>query len=170
MAPSTATHDDTQRAGTFLGGWGGVLAVISGLALAFALSPIMNNLVSLVHRVLVSSGMSSDTAILTLYWLGMISIGVGFLLALGSSDTRMDRLRGGVGDWSTVLIEILIVAGIALFWVFAGATWAVYGDAFNAYEAAVELPAVGLMVLMIASAVLIRWMRHRRTPETQLPS
>ena len=170
MAPSTATHDHTQRVGTFLGGWGGVLAVISGLALAFALSPLMNTFVSLVHGVLVSSVMSPGAATLSLYWLGMVSVGVGFLIALGSSDERIDRLRGGVGDWTAELLETLIVAGIALFWVFAGATWAIYADEFNTYEAAVELPAVGLMVLMIAGAVLMSWIRHRRAREARPPS
>lgn len=170
MATPTATHDNTQRAGTFLRGWGGVLAVVSGLALAFILSPVMNKLVLLVHGVLVSSGMSPDAATMTLYWLGMISIGVGFLIALGSSDTRIDRLRGGVGDWSVELLETLIVAGVALFWVFAGATWAIYAAEFNAYEAAVELPAVGLVVLMVAGAMLIRWTRHRRARQVRQPS
>ena len=170
MATTTATRDDSQRVGTFLKGWGGVIAVILGLVLAFALSPLMNEFVAVLHSALVSLGMSPGAATLTFYWAGMVAIGVGFIIALASSDTRMDRLRGGVGDWSALLIESLIVAGTALFWVFAGATWANYVDEFNTYEGTIELPALGLLLVLIASAVLIRWLRRRRVSEAQRPS
>ncbi len=161
MATTTATRDDTHDVGTFLKGWGGVAAVVLGLVVAFALAPVMNEFVTLVHRAFVSTGMSPSAATMAFYWLGMIAIGVGLIIALAGSDTRMDRLRGGVGDWSTLVLETLAVAGVALFWVFAGATWANYVDEFNTYEPTVELPAVGLLVLMLASAVLIRWVRSR---------
>lgn len=165
MARTIATWDDTQQVGTFLRGWGGVAAVILGLVLAFALSPLMNQAVALVHGAFVSLGTSPDAATMTLYWLGMISIGVGFFIALVGSDRRMDRLRGGVGDWSTLVQETLVVLGVALFWVFAGATWANYVDEFNTYEASIELPAIGLLLLMIAGAVLVRWIRRHRSSD-----
>ena len=146
------------------------MAVILGLVLAFALSPLMNKFVAVLHSALVSLGMSPGAATLAFYWAGMVAAGVGFIIALAGSDARMDRLRGGVGDWSALLMETLVVTGIALFWVFAGATWANYVDEFNTYKAAIELPALGLLLVMIVSAVLIRWLRRRRLSEAQLPS
>jgi len=170
MPATYQSRDDTERVGPFLGGWGGVVAVLLGIAVALALYPVISELVSWLHRAMVDLGASADGATMTLYWLGMVAIGAGFLVAFVGSDVRMDRLRGGIGDWSTLLRETLIALGVASLWLAAAATWDNFGDEFNTYEAGIELPAVGLLLLMIASAIVIGWIRRRRASEVQEPS
>ena len=159
---SSTGHHESQQMGTFLGGWGGVIAVLLGIALAVALSPVIQELILLFRRVMITLGMSADTAVVVIYWMGMIAIGIGVAIVLIGSDERMDQLRGGVGDWQAVLRETLIATGVVSLWVMAGSTWTLFVDEFNTYGPATELSAVGTLVLIIVGSVVIRWMRHRR--------
>ena len=163
MTSITHSRDDMQDVGAFLNGWGGVLAVVLGIAVAFALSPLVRELISMLHDLLIDLGMTADAAVATIYWLGMIAIGAGVVIALAGPDRRMDRLRSGVGDWPTVVREALIATVAFSLWFAAGSTWALYADEFNTLGNATELSALGVLVLIIAGAALYRWMRYRRS-------
>jgi hypothetical protein len=162
--------DHSQQPATFLRGWGGVVAALLGIAVPVALSPLISKLVSLFERAMVASGMTRDVAIMILYWLQYIGIGAGFAIVFLSTGKRMDALRGGMADWSTVLREALVVACAVALWVAANSAWESYGDTFNTYGAATELPAVGLMVLIIAGSAIAWWARRRRSSAGKRPS
>jgi len=105
-----------------------------------------------------------------LYWLQFIGTGVGFAIVFLSTGRRMDALRTGMADWSTVLREAVVVAFAVALWVAANSAWSAYADTFNTYDSATELPSIGFMVLIIAGSVIIWWVRRRRSsPEGELP-
>lgn len=158
---TTSGDMDARQTGTFLRGWGGLIAVLLGIGIAGLLTPVIRWLVELLYRAMTGLGLTADGAVLAIYWLGMIAIGAGFVVAFLGPEERMSALRVGVGDWMTVLEESLIAACAAGLWFFAAQTWLLYGDEFNTYGNATELSAVGVMVAIIAGAVLGRWLRHR---------
>ena len=149
----------------FLMGWGGAIAVLLGIGIAVALLPLMSSIVLLLVGALEALGMSAGAAVLTLYWLQAIAIGVGIFIAVAGPDERMDRLRGGVAEWSTLVREVLVITGVVSLWVFAWATWDEYVDVFNTYANAVELPMIGLLVVMIVASIVVRIVRKRRFAE-----
>lgn len=160
------TSDRSRESGTFLGGWGGAVAVLLGTAVPIALSSVIGEVVALLERALVSLGMTSDSAVMTIYWLQFIGIGAGFAIIFLGRGTRMAALRRGVGDWSAVLREALVIACAVTLWVAANEAWQAYEDTFNTYGSATELPAIGLMVLIIAGSALAGWVRRRRRRRT----
>jgi len=171
MGALSGSRGDTHDVGTFLSAWGDLLGVLLGIAIALALWPVMDNFVLLIHSALVALGMTADAATVALYWLGMFAIGAGFLVAFNGPDVRVDRLRAAGSEWAALLLVALTAAGATALWLTAAATWASYEDEFNTYEAGTELPAVGLAVVMIAGAVVLRWTRRRRrSAESQQPS
>lgn len=148
----------------FLFGWGGALAVLLGMGTAILLFPVLRQLVLWLEQLFEAVGMSGPGAVVVLYWLQAIAIAVGVLVAVAGSDERMDRLRAGVGDWGGLFKEYLVVTAVVSLWVFASATWDVYVDVFNTYEASIELPMLGLLLLAVVASIAVRVTRsHRKT-------
>ena len=160
----------SQQSGAFLRGWGGVIAALLGIAVPIALSPVIGELVLLLERAMVASGMTRDAAVMTLYWLQFIGIGAGFTIVFLSTGRRMDALRTGMADWSTMLREALVVACAVALWVAANAAWEAYADTFNTYDSATELPAIGLMVLIIVGSAIAWWAGRRRSSASERSS
>ncbi len=139
-----------------------MVAVILGTVIAIASSPLIRELIILLVRGLEAVGMTTDAAVMTLYWLQAIAIGAGVAIAVAGSHARMDGLRAGGGDWITLLRETLVVAGVVVLWVFASLTWDAFVSVFNTYGATTELPMIALLVLFIAGSVTVRLLRRRR--------
>jgi hypothetical protein len=153
--------DRSRESGTFLWGWGGLAAVLFGVAVPIALSFLIGEVVSLLERALVSLGTTKGSAVMTMYWLQFIGIGAGFAIVFLSKGTRMDALRKGVGDWPSLVREALVIASAVTLWVAANEAWQAYGDTFNTYGTATELTAAGLMVLIIAVSAIAARVRRR---------
>ena len=170
MGAISSSRGDTHDVGTFLKAWGDLLGVFLGIAIALALWPLIDDFVFLLQSALIALGMTAETATVTLYWLGMFSIGAGFLVAFNGPDARVNRLRAAGDEWAALLLVALTAAAATALWLLAAATWGGFEDEFNSYGPGTELPAVGLAVLMIAGAVVLRLVRRRRSSGSKPPS
>lgn len=159
---TSQNHRAVAVGSRFLGGWGGVLSVMAGIGVALLAKPLLVQILLGLQIALERSGLDASSAIAAIYWVQSIAMGLGFLLAIGGSDARMDRLRGGVGDWTLVVRETLIVAGIVSLWVFGSVAWERFEDAFNQLGSNVELPAVGTLLALLVAGIVLRVARGRR--------